>query len=340
MHSITLDLFPASTFAVDNMPPKPSFTSCFPCIVRSDQDSIAENVIKYFIENWSWKTPDDFTKLAGQGLELWTGFAFPTALKDRIECASMLSVVGFIMDDILETYHHDKTKQFLSRLRGLILGTTHPTADNQVEFVFADIHAHIRDTDKTDPFRLGNKYCETTFQWITAYLNQERSNASVQNTLESYAGYRFTDVGVWWAFALMEWACNLPVPEHIACDPNFHALQHKAGMHGLLANDLYSYRREVLQASRTSSNTIKPKLVNSISVVMVEHNLDEEEATEYIKTRLTDVEVSFLEMEGSWKLKYSGDDLAFLEKYSLATKCMIAGNLWWSVSCGRYNQIQ
>ncbi|TFK34175.1 isoprenoid synthase domain-containing protein [Crucibulum laeve] len=340
MHLISLDFFPAlTTLAVHDIPPKPSFTSCFPCITRSDQDAVGESVIKYFIENWPWKIPGDFTKLVGQGLELWTGFTLPTALKDRIECASMLSVLGFMLDDILDTYNHDQTKQFMSRLRGLILGNTHPAADNQVEFVFADIYARIRDTDKTDPFRLGNKYCEETLRWIMALLNQEPFNASVQNTLESYAEYRFTDAGIWWGFSLMEWTCNLPIPENIACDPNFHALQRKFSMHGLLTNDLYSYRREVLQASRTSSNGIKPRMVNSIYVVMVEHNFNEEEATEYIKTRITEVEVSFLEMEDSWKLKYSGDDLAFFEKYFTATKCMIAGNLWWSASCGRYNQI-
>ncbi|TFK31097.1 hypothetical protein BDQ12DRAFT_672120 [Crucibulum laeve] len=173
----------------------------------------------------------------------------PEALDNRIKAAAMVTKPLFLVDDLLDVWNDDQRKRFFNRFRGLIFGFIQPDQNDLLEIAVADIYSHIRLSDQVDPLQLGQRFCEENYRVLIASINQEeRDSIMQQNNLQrcrSVVGYD-----------LIQWTCNIALPEHIMANPMLHSLKRAAGTHGVLINNIFSYRRETVIAKNRSASGI------------------------------------------------------------------------------------
>ncbi|TFK31651.1 isoprenoid synthase domain-containing protein [Crucibulum laeve] len=306
-------------------PPILSFTSKLPLKEHPCKDTIVSNVQHYFAHAWPWNGDGEYDNFIGQDLELWTVMTLPEALDDRIEAAAMVTNLLFLVDDLLDVWHDDQRKRFFNRFRGLIFGSIQPDQNNLLETVVADIYSHIRLSDQDDPLQLGQKFCEESYRVLIASINQEERDSTMQqNNLQTYLDYR-------WGYGLIQWTCNIALPEHIVANPMLHSLKRAAGTHGVLINDIFSYRRETMIAKNRSASGMVPDITM---------NVDERTAIAYLEDRIVEAEAMMIETAERLTESYSGEDRSICERYTTAVKYVYSGNAEWSKCCGRYNRFK
>ncbi|KAF8234490.1 terpenoid synthase [Tricholoma matsutake] len=261
----------------------------------------------------------------------------PDALDDRIELAVLLLDVLFLTDDIMDHWSHDQAKVFCSHFQGLVLGTSAPSAESQVEVVIASLYKRFRDTEVTESnsYHLITDFCNYTCTWFSTLTRTGRANDI--HELESYLEYRFFDSGASLTMAMVRWTSNFSVPAYMRKDPSVKLVEVTAGCQAALVNDICSYRREVSIMSQKGAGEISKNIVNAVVLIMKEMNLDEKEAIKYLWEYVSQLEERFLDAVEKAKARYSGVDLETLEKYANALELMCGGNLTWSTFCGRYN---
>ncbi|TFK34173.1 isoprenoid synthase domain-containing protein [Crucibulum laeve] len=315
----------------NDLPPKPTFRSNLPLLTGKDHTAAIAFANQYFASNWPWKNMEEYQSFLTKDMASWGAFASPDILEDRMETCALICVVGFLLDDAIEACTSEQVHRFASRFKGLVFGTIAP--ENQMESAIADIHGRMRATDSQGndslQFAPGEKYCEECYRWLTHSMGLGRANPSTCDSLDNYLKHRVTDVGVIWGMSFIDWAYNIQVPQHIQDDPYFKEMILTGGFHGLLANDLYSYRREVLEARTNGSNGT---LMNSISVVMHEQYMEENDAIKFIEDRLRTLEASFPEIEAKLYSGYTGEDAKFCERYAMFVKGLYRGNADWSAN--------
>ncbi|TFK34159.1 isoprenoid synthase domain-containing protein [Crucibulum laeve] len=324
----------ASTYHEGMM--KPSFKSSFPCIKREDDfvSATSTRVCQYFVENWPWKSSSGRDRFLDQGVDLWPAFVFADMPDDRLECAFLISALGFLIDDTFENRPPDEIKQMFVRFEGLLMGTVLPASGDKFERVIFEVSTLVRGNQKTDPFGLGEIYCEETFRWA----KKQMSSNSHHNDLTEYLKDRFLDGGLWWTLSLLNWAYATPIPKHLEDDPIIREVQIIFGSHALLVNDIYSYRKELTEANMQGGD-IANNLFSATPVAMRAWNCSAGEAIDHIESHIRSLEEhSFPEIEAKLKAGHKGNDLLFCEKYLERIKLTAGGNVAWSGWCGRYNR--
>jgi aristolochene synthase len=105
-----------------------------------------------------------------------------------------------------------------------------------------------------------------------------------------------------------------------------------AGYHAALVNDLFSYRREVAIMDKGKVSAL---MVNAVTVVMNERELSEVDAIRWLEEYVVKLEEDF---EGKIvAAKQLGEEV--VARYAQALEQLMAGNLKWSIVCGRYNRL-
>ncbi|TFK34269.1 isoprenoid synthase domain-containing protein [Crucibulum laeve] len=331
---------PPSTSIYHEGTMKPSFKSRFPCIRREDDfvSATSTRVCQYFAENWPWKSSTERDRFADQGIDMWPAFSFHDMPDDRLECVCLCSALAFLFDDMFESRSPDEMKQVFVRFEGLLMGTVLPASGDKFERVIFEISTLLRGNRKTDPFGLGEKYCEETLRWAKGSVRNQLSSKPHYSDLTEYLKDRFTDGGLWWTLSMLNWAYDTPIPQHLEDDPNIRELQIIFGSYSLLVNDIYSYRKELIEA-RMQGDNIENNLVSATPVAMRVWNCSADEAINHIESHIRWIEEhSFPEIEAKLKAGYTGNDLKFLEKYVERIKLIAGGNAVWSEWCGRYNR--
>lgn len=118
---------------------------------------------------------------------------------------------------------------------------------------------------------------------------------------------------------------GLEVPRDI---PDINELERIAGYHASLVNDLYSYRRE---AEGRKSGEAAPSIVNAVDLVMSQNHISEAEAQHLLEDYVVQLEVEFEEIAA--KCRHP-----LIDRYAPVLRGLMAGNLSWSMICGRYNK--
>jgi hypothetical protein len=121
-------------------------------------------------------------------------------------------------------------------------------------------------------------------------------------------------------------------------DPSVQSAEAAAGFHAALINDLYSYQRGISAMRHDEGDKTSDDIINAVVHVMQEKNMDELNARTYLETYVMQLEEIFVDAVGSAKVNYGGQDLMVLEKYMNGLRQMLAGNLKWSMTRGRYNR--
>ena len=90
-----------------------------------------------------------------------------------------------------------QAQAFCSHFDGLVLGTSVPSAESQIEVVISSICSRIRDTKETqsDPFDTATELCEATSAWFHAVIRRDQLARNLHE-FEEYLEYRSSNVGI------------------------------------------------------------------------------------------------------------------------------------------------
>jgi len=135
----------------------------------------------------------------------------------------------------------------------------------------------------------------------------------------------------------MLWSMQLPVPDRIRELPSIHELEIKALYQGSLVNDVYSYRRELSEAKRLGADKVGGIMVNAVTVVKNERNMDDLEAMSWLEGYIGVLESEFEDAAVSVVGQFEGEEREMVGAYAVALREMMVGNWEWSKICGRYN---
>ncbi|KAF8244984.1 terpenoid synthase [Wilcoxina mikolae CBS 423.85] len=291
-------------------------------------------VEEYFLEKWPFPSDSARATFKKADLALFTCLCMPSADDDRIELACRANNVLFIMDDIMDNWSLEKARSFYSIFEGLVWGT-HGELSSPLETVVSDLFASIRALD-TPTSRLGHEFTDGVCAWFRAAVSNTRTSCDT-TSLDQYLKYRIIDAGCWLTISLMLWSMQLPVPDAIRELPSVHELEIKALYQGSLVNDVYSYRRELSEAKRLGADKVGGIMVNAVTVVKNEKNMDDGEALAWLEEHIGELEREFEEVAVSVVEQFEGEERKLVGTYAVALREMMVGNWEWSRVCGRYN---
>jgi hypothetical protein len=86
----------------------PAIVSRFTARKHCNSDAVVASVREYFTVNWPWTGAEEQEKFVKQDLELAGPFFYPDALDDRIELATLLFSLCFLIDDILDQWNYEQ----------------------------------------------------------------------------------------------------------------------------------------------------------------------------------------------------------------------------------------
>ncbi|KAF8475104.1 isoprenoid synthase domain-containing protein [Kalaharituber pfeilii] len=218
----------------------------------------------------------------------------------------------------LDTCSMDEAKSLYRQVPGLVLGDPNTKPASPVEKIISTLYGQIRATGK-----LAEEFCATTLEWFQLCTSKDRKQYKA-TSFKDYLDFRSVDCGYKMELAILSWSTNTHIPREL---PVILALEKWAGYHLFLVNDVFSYRREVRRMQEGAA------LVNSVQVVMQERGLGEIEAQNWLQNYIVEVENEFEKVVE----EYDGRQRAFVHQYAQYLREMMAGNLMWSMLCGRYH---
>jgi len=283
---------------------------------------------KYFLDNWPFPTEESRAEFVISDIGLYTCYVFPMALNERIELTCRMNTILFLADDILDSYSTTEagSSDFYKQFAGIILGDPNIKPSSKVEEILSANLQEIRMTGS-----LGNDFCNTVLDWFKICTNMKRRKLQATTNFQDYLEYRTVDSGALMEMAIMRWCINDTAGAAVLQEVlTVQQLQQVAANHLFLVNDLFSYPRE---KERMKEGELGAALVNAVAVIMNERDVSEEEAMRWLEGYICELEG---EMEHMIQV-YDGVGMEVVHKYSYHLMEMMAGNLMWSLICGRYH---
>lgn len=136
--------------------------------------------------------------------------------------------------------------------------------------------------------------------------------------------------------ALAQWAMDLDIPT--LEEPWLKKLEYNSVDHIIIVNDLYSWERELLQASISKKSEIGGDLVSAITVVMKEQKVDEPTAKAFLAKQVHAIDLKQFEYIRERELE-GAPIRSNVKRYSDCLATMAAGNESWSRVTARYNVV-
>ncbi|TFK35387.1 isoprenoid synthase domain-containing protein [Crucibulum laeve] len=328
------------------------FKTCFQ--VRQYNNStiapVISDVQRYFVDNWPWKSNEECQSFLHAGFEFSALLGYPDMLPECIRPFLIYIVWGFLIDDAVDSWSLQELKIFLKGCYRMLKEYDCQVEEEEEEeeresqsiylTMMRDIFHQIMATEISDPSApsAARNLCRGTCQWLlTTASIAERKCAMHSTSLETYLEFRVQDTGMWLSKEMIAWACGRPIKQHLWEDSNIKLLDNLTSRHVSLANDLFSYRREIEVAKQTGTGEVSKAIVNAVVFVIQERALDEQDAILFLWNYLSKLEMEMLKVEEAIKLTYSGGDLNEVERHIECMKALCAGSIAWSSRCKRYS---
>ncbi|KIJ24460.1 hypothetical protein M422DRAFT_39167 [Sphaerobolus stellatus SS14] len=287
-------------------------------------NEVIPRVDEWFLHHWPFLNEAVYEEFKSSDPALFTCYAAPDALDERLELVCKLLNIGFVVDDALDNLSIEEAQGSSRKFVGLILGHEDVHPSTQVEKVIHDLYTEIRRIGE-----LGQNYCEEVVQWLKFATRHDRSKWKSSSDFSKYCEYRFLDAGYGLTISMLRYALDIKHPQRD--DEVVSECEHLVGYHCMLVNDLFSYRKEM--ASK-STGEIGEALMNSVLVVQNSRDIGEHEAMMWLERYCEKLEGQFEGVVS--RTAHLGEDA---KKYINALRLLIAGNLKWSTVCGRYNKL-
>lgn len=126
------------------------------------------------------------------------------------------------------------------------------------------------------------------------------------------------------------------MPSWLSTDKEFQNLVHVAGSHGVLVNDLYSYRVERKRADEKKGEFL---MYDGISFLSQKFEMTLIGAMEEVKKCILEQEERYMMVLEGFKKRHCDlpERLEAIGEFSDALVDVMGGNVVWSSYCGRYN---
>lgn len=185
----------------EQRPPSTWEAKCHPL-----EPQVSDNVHKYFLAGWKFRSDKVRAKFPGQGLATWHCYAFPEAKDDRIEAGALLSVILFLVDgmfpqlmtflgtpinnnfpDELEHMSLKEGSALIERIIGIVKGTIEPNKSVPAEWMMKEVWDNLASIDTV----LTDEMKEPAFVFWRSQVATERL---APKTLKTYLRYREDDI--------------------------------------------------------------------------------------------------------------------------------------------------
>lgn len=127
------------------------------------------------------------------------------------------------------------------------------------------------------------------------------------------------------------------MPTWLSTDEEFQSLLYVASGHVAMVNDLFSYRVEKKRMEGAQGGL----MYNSVAFLSQKYGLTPVDAMKELKRYILAEEERYTVVLEGLKSRhcYSQERLRVIEEFSSALEDGMGGNIVWSSSCGRYNDI-
>lgn len=138
-------------------------------------------------------------------------------------------------------------------------------------------------------------------------------------------------------FADTFWARGLIMPAWLSTDKEFQSLLYVASGHVAMVNDLFSYRVERKRMEGAQGGL----MYNSVAFLSQEYGMTPVDAIEQLKRYILAEEERYTVVLEELKSRhcYSQERLRVIEEFSSVLEDGMGGNIIWSSTCGRYNDV-
>ncbi|KAH8672844.1 isoprenoid synthase domain-containing protein [Tricladium varicosporioides] len=288
-------------------------------------DAVCEIDNAYLIDRWGFPSKAAEKFFVDMDLSRWSVLVLPEILNSRIQLVTRFLTVLFLIDDNMD---YETGQEYVVNLKALVVGEKTSFTANDPNMIISEI---INELDKFNHGKTNEVKTGVSQFWD---FQVDRSRPSIK-TLDDYLVFRVTETAMNVTHTLARLGMDLEIPaeeEHW-----LKKLEHITTYHIIIVNDLYSWDKELLQASNSKTTDIGGDLVSAITVVMKEENVDEMTAKKFLATKVHDLEVEYFDLVK--EREKEGPMAIDARRYADCLPVMAAGNESWSRVTARYNVV-
>ncbi|MBY6306896.1 terpene synthase family protein [Streptomyces clavuligerus] len=318
-------------------------------------------------------TPEDFLR---QDVHHWSVYCLPTARADRIADLSNIHELAFAMDDMLESVHDtdaDADVHTASDLDPASGSASNPGSGSGSGFgsgfgraarrerveplaraleralaglpPTGPVPSYLRAADgcfrtlrETGPAPWYRRFGEAVLSWFHGAVKESSMMATGRLTgFEETLDSRIDTAGGFFIATSIEYGLGIDLTDAIAAGPELGEVERAAWVHGVLVNDLFSYRKEHFgEAGRAPDGRAPDGRANTLRVLADEYACSLQEAVDLLVEHVDAAEARFLELRAD----VLGAPLGArpgVREYLDALELVLPGNIVWSRTSRRYH---
>lgn len=286
-------------------------------------DQVADEVNKYFLDNWPFPGEKERKKFVGADFPGFVCYYFPCSMNDRLRLVCEIVTHLFLIDDILETMSITEGRALNDKLIAIARGDVLPDRRWAPEWIMYDIWEGFRKCDKD----LANAMIQPCFNFMNAQTDPRRLN---KMDLEKYLEYRLDDVGKELLSALICFCrgLHLTPEERALIDP----IDKNAARHISVINDIWSFEKEMKAVSLNQEGSI---LCNAVDIFADEASMPVESAKRVLYQLCREWEIVHETLATEILAQRDSHNLRV---YLKDTEYQMSGNEIWSRLTMRYPQ--
>ncbi|KAF7374173.1 Terpene cyclase [Mycena sanguinolenta] len=276
------------------------------------------------------RLPPAVTRVA-TSLASW---AYPYAtLYDLRSCGDML-LVFHIIDDYTDKLDAEVIKSICDTIMDAMENPDRPLPEGEMSVVPEFARQFWQRASLNAPKAARERFLKAYRQYLDATMQEAQHRSTSHNcTPDEYMSIRRGSISSGPCFALVEISLGLDLPHEVMEHPAVISLTRDASDIIILANDLVSYKKEVLANSAE---------FNLLTILTVHYHKDLAGAVQWISDRNDEAVERFLALRDDVHNHKSGvpswgEDIDMqLDKYINGIAYWIRGNDEWSFICERY----
>ncbi|PPJ52523.1 hypothetical protein CBER1_10250 [Cercospora berteroae] len=252
--------------------------------------------------------------------------AFPECLPERLEVISYANELAFIYDDFTELFDQAKLEKANDAMQAAFDEGLHSGKIASPEGGLKQVQSMLWEEMR----QIDEPRAQTAMKAWIEFLKESagREHEVAHTTLKAFLPYRILDVGEMFLFGLVTFGYGVTIPDEEYDD--VRRLSRPCWAVIALQNDIFSWDKELEASKRKGASHV----VNALWVIMEEHKVNLEKATEICKEeslKLIDEYMNNVRREQASK-RLSRDSLIYLE----ALLWIISANAVWSLMAPRY----
>lgn len=240
---------------------------------------------------------------------------FPWGLADRVFQSSCATSLMFEMDDV-------------ALLERALFNEV--AADWVAEHPYGAAFKDVLETLKNNMSHgIWDRYLKDWQDYFTAALKENEFRARYEiPDLDTYLEIRRPSIGLYPYIVCMEYVLDLDLTELIPNDPDFWLVKTAAIEHGIMVNDLFSYRLEVIRGD----------FFNAITSLLQAHLHDLQSAVDLVAEKIRQADDAVTRLCGNLRRRYANHPYGpRIHTYTETIGAFCAGTLRWSLESSRYN---